>query len=145
MTPRQHPDRMALQGKVRQLAGRPLRFLIVGGINTLFGLSIYPLLLWASPTLRIHYMIGLAICQVVSLVFAFSTYKLAVFRTRGRLIPEFAAFSSFYLLNYAANWLALPLLVEVIGIKPVIAQTGFAAIVVVGSYFWHSRLTFRTR
>jgi len=122
---------------------RPVRFLLAGAANTLFGLAIYPLLLWSVPALRAHYLIALAIAQAVSLCFAFTTYKIGVFRTRGGLVREFSAFSSFYLFNYAANWLALPLLVEFGRVPPVIAQLGFTALVIVGSYFWHSQVTFR--
>lgn len=122
---------------------RPLRFALAGAANTVFGLTIYPLLLWSVPALRTHYLLALGIAQAVSLCFAFSTYKLGVFRTRGNVAREFGAFSSFYLFNYAANWAALPLLVELGGISPVIAQLGFTALLICASWFWHSRVTFR--
>lgn len=129
--------------RVAGMTGRPLRFLIAGAVNTAFGLAIYPLLLWAVPAFRTHYMIALGVAQILGLCFAFVTHKLGVFRTRGNVAREFGAFSSFYLFNYAANWAALPLLVEVGGIHPAIAQVGFAVILIVGSWFWHSRVTFR--
>jgi len=122
---------------------RPLRFLVAGAANPVFGLGIYPLLLWSFAALQHHYMLALGIAQAVSLCFAFATYKLGVFRTRGNLAREFGTFSSFYLFNYAANWAALPLLVEVAGLPPILAQLGFTAILIVGSYFWHSHVTFR--
>jgi putative flippase GtrA len=124
-------------------AERPIRFLIAGGANTAFGLAIYPALLWSVPWFEQHYMIALLIAQAVSLCFAFTTYKLGVFRTRGNLVREFATFCSFYLANYAANWVALPLLVEVARVPPILAQIGFTVVLVLGSYFWHSRVTFR--
>ncbi|MFL0417673.1 GtrA family protein [Sphingomonas sp. 179-I 2A4 NHS] len=123
--------------------GRPLRFLVAGAANTAFGLAIYPALLWSVPAFAMHYMIALGAAQVVSLCFAFATYKLGVFRTRGNIAREFGAFSGFYLFNYAANWAALPLLVELAGIPPVIAQLGFAIVLIATSWFWHSRVTFR--
>ncbi len=123
--------------------GRPLRFLVAGAANTAFGLSIYPLLLWSVPAFSTHYMVALGVAQVVSLCFAFATYKLGVFRTRGNIAREFGAFSGFYLFNYAANWAALPLLVELAGIPPVIAQLGFTIVLIATSWFWHSRVTFR--
>jgi len=122
---------------------RPLRFLVAGAANTLFGLGIYPLLLWSSDTLHHHYLLALGIAQAVSLCFAFATYKLGVFRTHGNLAREFGTFSGFYLFNYAANWAALPLLVEIAGLPPVIAQLGFTAMLIVGSWFWHNHVTFR--
>jgi putative flippase GtrA len=124
---------------------RPLRFLMAGAANTAFGLAIYPALLWSVPAFRTHYLVALGIAQAVSLCFAFTTYKLGVFRTRGNILREFATFASFYLFNYAANWLALPLLVELGHIPPVIAQLGFTVALIAGSWFWHSRVTFRAR
>lgn len=126
------------------LARRPLRFLVAGGLNTLLGLSFYPALLWAVPWFREHYLAALAIAQAVCLAFAYCTYKFGVFRTRGGYLREFGAFASFYLFNYAANWAALPLLVELAGTPPVAAQLGFTLLLIVGSWFWHSRVTFRS-
>lgn len=125
------------------MAGRPLRFAIAGAANTVFGLGVYPLLLWSDPWLHDHYLVTLGIAQALSLCFAFATHKLGVFRTRGNVMREFGAFSSFYLFNYAANWLALPLLVELGGMSPILAQLGFTAALIVASWFWHSRVTFR--
>ena len=124
-------------------AQRPLRFLVAGAANTMFGLGIYPLLLWSSDALHHHYLLALGIAQAVSLCFAFATYKLGVFRSRGNLAREFGAFSGFYLFNYAANWAALPLLVEIAGLPPAIAQLGFTALLIICSWFWHNHVTFR--
>lgn len=123
--------------------GRRLRYLMAAGLNTAFGLAIFPALLWFSAYLKEHYLIALAIAQAVSLCFAFLTYKFGVFRTRGGYAREFTAFSSFYLINYIANWAALPALVELGGWNPIIAQLFFSLIVIAGSYVWHSRITFR--
>ena len=121
---------------------RPLRYLMAAGANTMFGLTLYPALLWFSPYLHRHYLVGLAIAQVFSVCFAFLTYKFGVFQTRGRYAREFTAFASFYAVNYAANWAALPALVELAGLSPIVAQFFFSLIVIVGSYVWHSRVTF---
>ena len=121
---------------------RPLRFVLAGAANTAFGLAFYPALVWTVPYFQKHYLIALGISQAISLCFAFATYKLGVFRTRGNIIREFGAFSSFYLVNFAANWAALPALVELGHISPMVAQLGFSAIIMVGSYFWHSYVTF---
>jgi putative flippase GtrA len=131
-------------GKLARRSERPLRFAVAGAINTVFGLAIYPLLLWLFPLLRVHYLIALGIAQAISLLFAFCTYKFGVFHSRSNLIQEFGTFSSFYLVHFAANWLALPLLVEAAGISPVIAQLAFSLVLMVSSYFWHSRLTFKS-
>ena len=104
---------------------------------------VMPQLLWAVPLFNTHYLVALGIAQAVCLCFAFSTYKFGVFRTQGNVAREFGFFSGFYLINYAANWALLPLLVEVGHVHPAVAQVGFNIVVIVGSYFWHSRITFR--
>jgi putative flippase GtrA len=123
---------------------RPLRFLLAGGLNTAVGIGFYPLLLLTVPLLHTHYLLALAISQTVCLIFAFTTYKLGVFRSRGNVWAEFLRFSTFHLSIYALNWLALPLLVEAGGVAPIIAQSGFTVLVIAASYFWHNRVTFRT-
>ena len=135
---------VSLSGRMREASGRrPFRYLVAAGLNTAFGLAIYPALLLAFPWLRVHYMAGLFIAQALSLAFAYSSYKLGVFQTRGRYARELTAFLSFYGANYAANWIALPALVEVGHIPPIIAQLMFSALIMITSYFWHSKVTFR--
>ncbi|HET9813018.1 MAG TPA: GtrA family protein [Sphingomicrobium sp.] len=126
-------------------ARRPLRYLAAAGLNTIFGLAIYPVLLWTFPPLQRHYLVALLIAQAISLCFAYANYKIGVFQTRGQYAREITAFASFYLVNYAANWAALPLLVEVVKLSPIVAQLLFSLIIVFGSYFWHSRVTFKDR
>ena len=133
-----------IRDRISKIGGRPFRYLVAGGLNTLVGLSAYPLLLWSNPWFQEHYLVGLAIVQLFCLCFAFTTYKVGVFRTRANIFSEFWKFSSYYLINYAANWVALPFLVEVMKINPIYAQFGFALVVIVGSYFWHSNITFAT-
>lgn len=125
---------------------RPLRFVLAGGVNTLFGLSIFPLIRWAVPYLHTHYQIALLVAQGISLCFAYTTYKLTVFRTRATrsaIAREMGAFSIFYLIAAVINWAVLPVLVEHLGLGPNIAQTGFSVLLMISSYVWHSRLTFR--
>ncbi len=124
--------------------GRALRYLVAAGLNTAFGLAIFPLLVWSSDWLETHYLVALLIAQASSLLFAFTTYRVGVFGTDGAVGRQFGLFSSFYLFNYAANWAALPFLVEVVGINLIIAQLGFALLLMIGSYFWHSKVTFKT-
>jgi putative flippase GtrA len=135
---------ISLSDRVRDAGGRrPFRYLVAAGLNTAFGLAIYPALLLAIPALRVHYMAALFLAQALSLAFAYTSYKLGVFQTRGRYARELTAFLSFYGVNYVANWIALPALVEFAHLSPIIAQLMFSAVVMTTSYFWHSKVTFR--
>jgi putative flippase GtrA len=138
------PVQASLSARMRDASGRrPFRYLVAAGMNTAFGLAIYPALLWTLPWLRVHYMVGLFIAQAVSLCFAYSSYKLGVFQTRGGYAREITAFLSFYGVNYAANWIALPALVEFAHLSPIVAQLLFSVVIMITSYFWHSKVTFR--
>lgn len=125
--------------------GRPLRFMLAGGANTVLGLGLYPILLLSFPVLRQHYLIALMIAQTLCLTFAFVTYKMFVFQTQGRAVQEFSGFAPFYIVNYAINIAALPIIVKHGHLDPIIAQLLFSFCLMVGSYFWHSYISFKSR
>lgn len=121
-----------------------MRYLLAGAANTAFGLSFFPALLWISPWFSRHYMAALILSQVICVVFAFSTYKIGVFRTRANILREFAYFSSYSYAMFTANLIVLPLLVQGLGLHPIPAQFCFALATLFGSYFWHRTVTFRS-
>jgi putative flippase GtrA len=119
-----------------------IRFLLAGVLNTIIGLAVFPALYFLAAPLKLHYLIILVISQVVCVIFAFLTSKFLVFRTSGNYLRESGKFLTFHLSYFLVNLAALPALVELAGINPVWAQTMFAVLVIVTSYFWHSRITF---
>lgn len=122
-----------------------IRFILAGGINTVVGLSIYPILFFLMAPLKLHYLVILVFSQIICVIFAYLTNKFLVFKTTGNYIREFSKFVTFHLAYFAANLVALPILVEFVRINPVWAQTAFAALVIVSSYFWHSQITFSSK
>lgn len=123
---------------------RPVRYLLAGAANTAFGLSFFPALLWIWPWFTRHYMAALVLSQLVCVIFAFSTYKIGVFRTRANILREFAYFSSYSYAVFGANLIALPLMVQGLGLHPIPAQFCFSLLTLVSSYFWHQAVTFRS-
>lgn len=129
----------------RDLAGRhqtKVRYLLAGALNTAIGLAVYPVLYFLLAPLKLHYLTILVISQLVCVVFAFLTNKFLVFRTSGNYLQEFGKFLTFHFSYFLVNLAALPALVEFAGMNPVWGQTLFAVLVIVTSYFWHSRITF---
>ena len=118
------------------------RFLLAGAFNTTVGLAVYPALYFLAAPLKFHYLTILTISQVVCIAIAFLTNKFLVFRTSGNYLRESGKFITFHLSYFLVNLAALPALVELAGMNPVWAQTLFAVLVIVSSYFWHSRITF---
>lgn len=119
-----------------------VRFLLAGALNTAIGLAVYPVLYFLAAPLKLHYLVILAISQVLCVTFAFLTSKFLVFRTSGNYLRESGKFLTFHVSYFLVNLAALPALVELVGMNPVWAQTLFAVLVIVTSYFWHSRITF---
>lgn len=120
-----------------------MRFLFIGGINTVFGLSTWPALLIIVPFFREHYLLGLAICLVVNTTFSFLTMRAFVFKVKNNIFQDFSKFCSFYFGTYILNIITLPILVEILHFDPLYAQTGFGVFVIATSYLWHSRISFR--
>ena len=119
-----------------------VRFLLAGALNTAIGLAAYPALYFFMAPLKFHYLTILTFSQVACIAFSFLTNKFLVFRTSGKYLRESGKFIIFHLFYFLINLAALPALVELAGMKPVWAQTLFAVLVIVTSYFWHSRITF---
>ena len=83
---------------IRRLWAIPfLRFLVVGGINTLFSYAVYALLI----LLGLHYVLAALIATICGILFNFKTTGTLVFKNKdNRLILRFFAVYSFtYLIN----------------------------------------------
>jgi putative flippase GtrA len=119
-----------------------VRFLLAGALNTVVGLVTYPALFFLLAPLKLHYMVVLGITQVACVAFSYLTNKFLVFRTAGNYLRESGKFVLFHLSNFLVNLVALPFLVEIVGMSPVLGQTLFAVAVIITSYFWHSKITF---
>ena len=119
-----------------------VRFLLAGAFNTAIGLAVFPALYFLAAPLKLHYLTILVISQLVCVTVAFLSNKFLVFRTTGNYLRESGKFLTFHLSYFLVNLAALPALVEFAGLNPVWGQTLFAVLVIVTSYFWHSRITF---
>jgi putative flippase GtrA len=100
-------------------AVRFLRFLVVGGINTLFGSGVFALFIWIG----LHYTIAAFLTEICGILFNFKTTGTIVFGSKdNRLIFRFfAVYLSVYLLR-----IGFLKLFSLYGIGPLIA----AAIIV---------------
>jgi putative flippase GtrA len=119
-----------------------IKYLLTGSLNTFFGLALYPIFYYILKSYQIHYLIILFFTQAICILFSFITTKLIVFKTKNDYFEEFLKFSTFYGIYFLVNLLFLPVIVEFLNINPVIAQTSFSCIVILSSYFWHSRISF---
>lgn len=125
------------------LNSRKLRYLLVGGMNTIVGYGLgVGLYLLLSPTLHIL-LIGL-VANVLSISFSFTTQKLLVFRTEGHWLVEYLrsylVYGGMGLIGTVLLWA----LVDGIHLPIWIAQGVTIGLTVVFSYVGHARFTFRS-
>lgn len=135
-----------MRNLIRTLTSRhekKLRFLIAGGLNTLVGLSLYPILYFALKPFGVGYIQVLLLAQIICITFSFVSNKYFVFKTKGNIKKEYVKFFIFYGFYLLLNLASLPFLVEMLGMAPIIAQTLFSIAIIVSSYFWHNFITFR--
>jgi putative flippase GtrA len=126
------------------LTGRDqgVRYLLVGAWNTLFGYGVFAVLQLTLGD-EVHYLILLAIAQVLATLNAFVGYRLLVFKVKGTVLRDLARFSVVYVGAFAVNVVALPLLVELGGIPVLLAQALLVGATVVASFFAHRNFSFR--
>ena len=126
----------------RETRKKMLRYLIVGGFNTVFG---YFVTVGLYYTLRSHLHIVVigVIANVVCITVSFMTYKLFVFNSSGSWWREYLRCYIVYggsaLVGIAGLWL----LVNVLGVPFWLAQGLLMVISVVISFAGHDRFTFK--
>lgn len=93
---------------------RLLKFFLVGGLNTLFGYSVYALFIYAG----LHYSIASLFSTVLGVLFNFKTTGVLVFKSRdNRLIYKFVGV---YVVGYAVN-VGLLKILHSIGVDPYVS------------------------
>lgn len=125
----------------RLVANRPLRYLVVGGWNTLFGAAVYALLyyLWGE---RVHYLVLLIPANILAITNAFFGYKFLVFNSRGKFWREYLRCYVVYGGAALFNAVMLYLLVTYLRISPPLANFLCIFSSTVISYFAHKNFSF---
>jgi putative flippase GtrA len=126
----------------RLAASERFRFVLVGGLNTVFGYAVF-IVLQALFGDTLHYLGVLAVATVIAVLFAYVGHRWLTFQVRGQWLIDLMRFSSVYVGIFALNAAALPLLVEVAGIPPIIAQGVFVVVTTIASYLGHRNWSFR--
>jgi putative flippase GtrA len=115
---------------------RFVRFLFVGGINTLFGYSIFVLVYLVSG----KHVAALIVSVVIGVTFNFFSIGGVVFRNLAG--GRFALFCLNYAVAFAGNYLMLEGLVAA-GVSPLLAQVICLPVFIAISYGLNARFVFR--
>ena len=120
-----------------------IRFLCVGGFNTLNGIVCFPLLYFLLPAARTHYVLLMVISQALCISASYATNKYFVFRAKKTNFFEYLRFISFYNIIFIVNLIILPFLVTQWHFNPAKIQLLINISIAVSSYFWHRYITFK--
>jgi len=131
----------------RLVRDRRVAFLVVGGINTFVGTAWFVLfqLLLRDSLGDYTYMASLGCAHVAAVLTAFVLYRRFVFRVRGHVWVDLARFEVVNLSALGINAVALPFVVEVLGLVPIVAQLLVTCVTALVSYFGHRDFSFRRR
>jgi putative flippase GtrA len=128
----------------RLLADQRIRFLIVGGFNTVFGYAVF-VALELTIGVRIGYLLSLYSAYLIALMVGFALHRHFTYQVTGtgNILLDFMRFSGVSLVALAVNTAALPLLVELGGLSPIAAQAIIVVFTTLVSYFGHKLFSFR--
>ena len=132
-----------LFSKLKSLISKQkIRFLLVGGFNTLFG---YFMFLFVNLVIGPYfgYVSSLVIAQIISASVAYKLFQRFVFTDGSKGFKAYARFQSVYIVPLAANMVVLPVLVEFFSLEIYIAQAAFSTGWIVASFFVHKNFSFR--
>ncbi|WP_457101026.1 GtrA family protein [Microbacterium sp. P5_E9] len=130
----------------RVAADQRIRFLMVGGTNTIVGYAVFAALAtWVFADVYLGYLVSLVISYVIAITLAFVLYRRFVFVVKGNVVGDFIRFVSVYIVAILANAAALPLLVEVLRLHPLPAQAIVLIATTVLSFVGHKYFSFRRK
>jgi putative flippase GtrA len=135
--------------------GEKLRFLVVGGWNTVFSMAalwLFERLLLPRSDSALALSLGVVAAKQVVLVAAwvlgvthnFFTFKLLVFRTKGRWLREYARMYVTYAGTFVVQSLMIQTISAWLGWSLFWANLPTIAVVTVMSYMGHKYFTFKT-
>ena len=119
-----------------------VRFLLIGGWNTIFGYGIFALLYLLLGD-RVNYLVVALISHMIAVTQSFVSQRLFVFCTRGALLGEYLRFHLANIGLLFFGMVALPLGIEILRLSPLITQALIVVFSVTFSFFIHRHFTFR--
>lgn len=125
---------LSLKGAM-QRRNRFLYFLLVGGLNTLFGYSIFAFSLWLGA----HFTLAVAISTFLGVLFNFKTTGRLVFGSRDN--SRLFRFIAVYLVIYAVNTMGVWILGR-LGISAYLAGLLMLLPLAIFAFFLNSRFVF---
>jgi putative flippase GtrA len=130
-----------------------LRYILVGGFNTVFGYGVFAALNWLFRGLGSYsYMYAAVVANLIVISVAFLGYKWFVFRTRGNYLVEYIRCFGVYGSSALIGLAGLPILVPILRRSlhqpqqaPYLAGAILTVVTVVFSFLGHKNISFRPK
>ena len=122
-----------------KLVPEKLRFLLVGGFNTVFAYGVFALLL---EVIKLPYMLSLIVQYFITVNVSIATMRYYVFQSKGDIIKEFIKAWGVYAGLFCFNSVGLSFLVEICGIDPLWAQGIYLVFSTIVTYLLHKYFSF---
>lgn len=119
-----------------------IRFLLVGGFNTVLSYLIYAFLIVMC---RMPYIASLVLQYIVTVNISIITMRYYVFRSKGDFCKEYCKAWSVYLLTLLMNSVGLTFLVEICRINELWAQGIYQVAAAILTYLLHKYFSFHKK
>lgn len=131
-----------MRALARRVARDPrVRFLAVGGANTLVGYVLFVALVLLLGEV-LHYLVLTVLAYLVGVPVAFALYRRFVWPVRGHVWRDLGRFYGVSTSALALNLVLLPPLIEWVGVPVLLAPVVVVAVNVLVAWFGHSRVSF---
>lgn len=127
---------------VSLLKNEKIRYLLVGGFNTVFGFGTFVVIQIAIGH-TVTYLGSLYISHLIASTVAFTLYRKYVFPVSGNVIRDYSRFQAVYVVPLLVNTFLLPFFVALLHWNVFIAQAITTVILTVSSYFGHKFFSFK--
>lgn len=118
-----------------------IRFLFVGGLNTIVGYGSFALLLLTG----MNYLLANTISYIVGVIHSYIWNRKFTFKSKNKSILEIVKFVLVYVVNYLIGLLSLYILVDIFKIDEYIAGALNLIITTLISWFGHKYFSFRQK
>lgn len=116
-----------------------IRFLLVGGFNTVLAYSLFALLFAVAG---LPYLWALVLQNIITINISIFTMRYYVFESRGNFLKEYCKSWGVYLWMFLFNSIALTFLVEVCHIYELWAQAIYLTVATIMTYLLHKYFSF---
>ena len=117
-----------------------LRFLLIGGWNTLVGIAVYTVLL--SILAKDYYILALVCSSLISGAHSYFTQRVFVWKSQGDATVQFLRFALVLITQFVANFFLLYLAVDFFGRDALKSQYAIGILIVVLTFYAHKHWTF---